>query len=491
MKENIDLIVVFFIFVVALSLVTFLINSTENNEINSDRLYVSAEELMVEQTTEFMYEGTAISYENEEQLAEEIIANDEEYGVYKNPIKIENLNTDFYKKLEAEVLKITTKENKAIGNINIETVNYYFDCERDKNSTVYDRCIVRLNLNCPKISGLPNKEIENKINNELKNIAFSKLFYNGAYFDYVGYTELLNEYKLVRDKALNEVRGYELDYKVNILEDRYLSIMFEGNTADDNNVNTEIMLATFDLKSGNRVYLNEYTQLSGILMAVRNRAFESYYGADYGPDGISKAVQARVFPQRIEKSCYNEEENCYDEFCANNFYADEENIYIKFPFARSYSLDGLIVLRLDKEVLDNSNNADTEENKIIFEQKQSTMGYKNYDIEKAFEDRVDEIKLYKEYVKQKSGGEVELCVDCISEYPSSLNYKYNKEYYSIKVYEKHKDYSVPWDYFYIREDYNEILWENPADIGYVYPLDKWRENNKQKNEEIKAFIKNN
>lgn len=52
MKENIDLIVVFFIFVGALFLVTFLINHTENNEINSDKLYVSAEELMVEQTTE-------------------------------------------------------------------------------------------------------------------------------------------------------------------------------------------------------------------------------------------------------------------------------------------------------------------------------------------------------------------------------------------------------------------------------------------------------
>lgn len=366
MKKN-NLIIVFFIFLIVLLFVKIIMQKSENKnenlyEINTiiEETNLISTELLSEQTTAFIFETTSLAYEEEKKLAENIIDNDIKYG---EPIEIENLNTTAYKKLEEEVFQITSEDEKSINEINIQKINYYFNYENDSNLNNDDMetFYPALNINCPEIRGLANNNIENKINNELKNIAFIKLFNNNEYFDYVGYNELLNNYKLYRNDFKNNiVKGHEeynlylnvnVDYKINILDNRFLSVMFDNNIAVNNNkLVYKISLATFDLKNGKRIYLDEYVKVEDILKAIYNKDFENYYGAEYRPNGISKNVQAMVFPQRIEKMLYKEKEKCYDKYCTNNFYIDDKNIYIKFYFTRNYSLDGMVVLKLNKSL---------------------------------------------------------------------------------------------------------------------------------------------
>lgn len=89
-----------------------------------------------------------------------------------------------------------------------------------------------------------------------------------------------------------------------------------------------------------------------------------------------------------------------------------------------------------------------------------------------------------DYVEEKSGGEAHMMAMVGGGYFPDAVYRdyqeteYLGEYYSIYVGESHEDHTACWDWFYVSEDLDEVLWHNVAmAVESEYPvlyLDEWR-----------------
>lgn len=101
--------------------------------------------------------------------------------------------------------------------------------------------------------------------------------------------------------------------------------------------------------------------------------------------------------------------------------------------------------------------------------------------EKFVMDSIPEIEKYSAFIEQKSGGNANLTID--------INFvkteKDNTNYYVIYVGVQREDYRVNWDYFYVDENLQEVMWYDIVDAK-LYSLDEWR--NSQEYKQRIAYI---
>lgn len=87
-----------------------------------------------------------------------------------------------------------------------------------------------------------------------------------------------------------------------------------------------------------------------------------------------------------------------------------------------------------------------------------------------------------DYIDDRSGGEARLLIRMAQEYVPEDVYRdyeeteYLGKYYLVYVGETWEDHSVNWDYFYVSDDFDEVLWYDKLENS-EYPvlyLDEWR-----------------
>ena len=101
---------------------------------------------------------------------------------------------------------------------------------------------------------------------------------------------------------------------------------------------------------------------------------------------------------------------------------------------------------------------------------------KSFRAEEYLEQEIQELDDYEYYINKKSEGQAFLIVESdpdlmelYGEDKKLLGY-----YYLIYVGEQWEDHRVNWDWFYVREDLEEILWCEIVD-GTLYSMEDWRE----------------
>lgn len=97
----------------------------------------------------------------------------------------------------------------------------------------------------------------------------------------------------------------------------------------------------------------------------------------------------------------------------------------------------------------------------------------SFQIEEYLEASVSELENYKRFIECHSNGESHLIVEARF---SLLNIG-GKEFYPVYVGEQWEDHRVNWEWFYVSEQMDEILWYDILDDDF-YTLEEWR-NSKQ------------
>ena len=106
--------------------------------------------------------------------------------------------------------------------------------------------------------------------------------------------------------------------------------------------------------------------------------------------------------------------------------------------------------------------------------------------EKYLMDELPELEEYGKYIYKNSNGKATLTVE--SSYGRLYDLyddqkKYLDKYYLIYVGESWKDHRANWDWFYVNQDINEILWYDLVE-GTVYSITEWRNSDKYKLREV-------
>ena len=90
-------------------------------------------------------------------------------------------------------------------------------------------------------------------------------------------------------------------------------------------------------------------------------------------------------------------------------------------------------------------------------------------IEKYLETSVWELANYELFIEKHSSGEAHLLVET----SFSMLKIGEKNFYPVYVGEQWNDHRVNWEWFYVSEQLDEILWYNLGDGGF-YSLEEWR-----------------
>ena len=126
-----------------------------------------------------------------------------------------------------------------------------------------------------------------------------------------------------------------------------------------------------------------------------------------------------------------------------------------------------------------------EEQEVQEEQSNMLMSEEEFDrITKCLDEQVPEIgNEWSDYVKDVSEGGAYLYERMAGYSPEDVYRDYEKteylgKYYLVYVGEMWEDHSVNWEYFYVSENFDEVLWyDHIARLDNEYPvlyLDEWR-----------------
>ena len=86
----------------------------------------------------------------------------------------------------------------------------------------------------------------------------------------------------------------------------------------------------------------------------------------------------------------------------------------------------------------------------------------------------NELRAYSDWIQLHSNGEAELYLEVSSGIAEGTRDYYTGNFYSVYVGEKWYDRTANWDWFYVGENLDIILWENIV-TGELLTLDEWRE----------------
>ena len=100
-------------------------------------------------------------------------------------------------------------------------------------------------------------------------------------------------------------------------------------------------------------------------------------------------------------------------------------------------------------------------------------GRQEEEIKAYLSENVPELEAYKEYIREVSEQQAHLTIRVYMDL-ESIGQNEQQKYYAVYVGEAWEDHSVNWDWFYVREDLEEILWYSIVEDIYL-SLDEWRE----------------
>ena len=104
---------------------------------------------------------------------------------------------------------------------------------------------------------------------------------------------------------------------------------------------------------------------------------------------------------------------------------------------------------------------------------------------------VPELEEYARYIDMKSDGKAVLTVmaepDLRDVYKDVNGSEYLGKYYLVTVGELWDDHRVTWDWFFVSEDFSDILWQYVVEPT-VYTLDEWRNSPHYNSYDVQAFL---
>lgn len=99
--------------------------------------------------------------------------------------------------------------------------------------------------------------------------------------------------------------------------------------------------------------------------------------------------------------------------------------------------------------------------------------------EKYLSQEVPELIKYEQHIKIKSDRKAFLIVESDGELHDIVHKGVEKQYFMVYVGEKWDDHQVNWYWFYVSENYDEVLWYEIIDAE-IYTLSEWRNSSKYK-----------
>lgn len=137
--------------------------------------------------------------------------------------------------------------------------------------------------------------------------------------------------------------------------------------------------------------------------------------------------------------------------------------------------------------------SDTEEDSEWFEEKKY-LDFEWFEAERYLEQEIPEFDIYDSFINKKTEGKAYLVVESGIK-PDELygnNQEFLGNYYMIYVGEKWEDHRANWYWFYVREDFEEILWYEITECEY-YSLEEWRDSSwyKEQMERIMEYLEEN
>lgn len=107
---------------------------------------------------------------------------------------------------------------------------------------------------------------------------------------------------------------------------------------------------------------------------------------------------------------------------------------------------------------------------ILYDNKNSVSGLdETIKIEEYLETSVPELINYKQFIEKQSNGKAHLIVET----DISLLKIEEKKFYPVYVGEQWDDHRVNWEWFYVSEQMDEILWYDLINDEF-YSLEEWR-----------------
>lgn len=137
---------------------------------------------------------------------------------------------------------------------------------------------------------------------------------------------------------------------------------------------------------------------------------------------------------------------------------------------------------LSENSIDKNSDDEEAQNAPVTDNKESSVSIAENMIkaENYVEQEVPELDAYDTHITEKSNGKAYLIVECDGRAEDVNDIVVNDElsgkYYSVYVGEQWKDHKVNWDWFFVSEDFDEILWYYLPE-SEVYTLFQWRDSN--------------
>ncbi|MDL2301228.1 DUF4163 domain-containing protein, partial [Lachnospiraceae bacterium OttesenSCG-928-D06] len=237
-------------------------------------------------------------------------------------------------------------DKAVLNNIKIEKHIITAEYQNEEGVFAYpEHSYLNASIKFPQLSNMENISIQEKINEQLKEVAMQSL--NNRSTD-----ETL---KLFQDMTTNNENSVfwsgENEYNILCIGDEYISLNYEGSSFFGGAYPFHFSnYVTIGLDSGELIPFTEYFYKENIIEAIASFEFEwiagQYTGGYTGkePEVIEEFIA--TIKQMENRSTVN---NIYDSASTYNFAVDEQFAYISFPFYDS--LDGYVTLRFKLDIL--------------------------------------------------------------------------------------------------------------------------------------------
>ena len=360
----------------------------------------------------------------------------------------------------------STEDNTAVSKTNEEGKEDEWDVDFDivRTEYIYDEQRNGIEIYYPQLCGLVNSTKEETIN------------------------ALIEEdvKKIIGDKNKEgdaSVYCVVLDYKIKFLNEQIISILYKGMYGyimPGHGLNAKVKTTTIDIEEEKIIDLKDvvtdFAELSDMLMADEFEHVTMWEGSTGGYK-ISWIFESG---EELEENLREIYQQWYTD--GNNFVVITENTradYNEYSISNEsvkHILDEEFLGKLEKSYSHPSEEEHVEELRKIMQ---------------CLDEQVPEINNeWTDYVADKSEGEAYITASVIGEDMSALHIEtfdvyrdyekteYLGKYYYIFVGEQWDDHCPPWAYFYVSEDFDEVLWNDIAagkDSEYpVLYLDEWR-----------------
>lgn len=363
---------------------------------------------------------------------------------------------------EEETATVSSEEGK-------KEVEWDVDFEMTRESYHYNEQRNDINIYYPQLAGLEDGAKEERINALIEEDV----------------KKLIGEKNKEGDDTLYCLT---LDYEVKFLNDRIISILYKGRRGyimpGRARMPGIVMATTIDLEEEKVIALKDVADISKLGDMLLSDEFENITMWEGRIPEFEASTVIAIYEDGLVADLQER----------HSWYMDGEHFVIvladpKYFDYLEYSIDIELVSHILDETFLQKVLGQIDGIKVLDEQEEQSdmlMSGEEFDrIMKCLDEQVPEIwNEWADYVKDVSKGEAHIYERIAGEYlPEDVYRDYQKteylgKYYCVYVGEMWEDHSVNWVYFYVSENFDEVLWyDHIARMDNEYPvlyLDEWR-----------------